>query len=118
MKLAVATFAPRLLQNVVAPPAAQTLTVVHAGTGLVADPTLRAPRVRTQVPLAKIWRLFKVHQLFAAWPPPMREVVVVVIVMLVMIVVVVIIVVGVIQLPIVPIVSLDECGDVEALFQN
>lgn len=55
MKLAVAAFAPRLLQNVVASPAAQTLTVVHAGAGLVADPALRARRVRTQVPLAEIW---------------------------------------------------------------
>lgn len=42
VKLAVATFAPRLLQDVVAPPTAQALTVVHARAGLVADPALRA----------------------------------------------------------------------------
>lgn len=45
VKLAVATFAPRLLQDVVTPPTAQALTVVHSGTGLVTDPTLRARRV-------------------------------------------------------------------------
>lgn len=54
MKLAVAAFAPSLLQDVVASPAAQTLTVVHAGAGLVADPALRARRIRAQVPLAEI----------------------------------------------------------------
>lgn len=54
VKLAVAAFAPRLLQDVVASPAAQTLTVVHAGAGLVADPALRARRVRAQVPLAEV----------------------------------------------------------------
>lgn len=43
VKFAVATFAPCLLQNVVAPPAAQALTVVHVGASLVADPTLCAP---------------------------------------------------------------------------
>lgn len=42
MKLAVTAFAPCLLQDVVASSTAQTLTVVHAGTGLVADSTLRA----------------------------------------------------------------------------
>lgn len=42
VKLAVAAFAARLLQDVVASPAAQTLTVVHARAGLVADPALRA----------------------------------------------------------------------------
>jgi len=71
MKLAVAAFAPRLLQDVVASPAAQTLAVVHAGAGLVADPALRSHRVRAQVPLAEIWRLFKVDQFVDARPPPM-----------------------------------------------
>ena len=42
VKLAVAAFAPCLLQDVVASPTAQTFTVVHAGAGLVADPALRA----------------------------------------------------------------------------
>lgn len=55
VKLAVAAFAPRLLQDVVASPAAQTLTVVHAWAGLVADPALRSRGVRPQVPLTEIW---------------------------------------------------------------
>lgn len=42
VKLAVAAFAPRLLQDVVTSPAAQTFTVVHAVAGLVADPALCA----------------------------------------------------------------------------
>lgn len=54
VKLAVAAFAPRLLQDVMASAAAQTLAVVHARAGLVADAPLRARRVRPQVPLAKI----------------------------------------------------------------
>lgn len=41
MKLAVAAFAPRLLKDVMASPATQTFTIVHAGAGLVADPPLR-----------------------------------------------------------------------------
>lgn len=54
VKLAVAAFAPCLLQDVVASAAAQTLAVVHARAGLVADAPLRAHRVRPQVPLAEI----------------------------------------------------------------
>lgn len=54
VELAVAAFAPRLLQDVVASAAAQTLAVVHARAGLVADAPLRARRVRPQVPLAEI----------------------------------------------------------------
>lgn len=42
MELAVAPFAPRLLQDVVAPPTAQAFTVVHARAGFVADAPLRA----------------------------------------------------------------------------
>lgn len=61
VKLAVASFTPCLLQDVVASPAAETLTVIHTRTGLVADPALRARRVRSQVPFTEIGRLFKVH---------------------------------------------------------
>lgn len=126
VKLAVAAFAPRLLQDVVAPPAAQTLTVVHARAGLVTDPALRARRVRPQVPLTEIWRLFKVHQLINAWPPPMRVMVVVVVVVVLMVVmvvvmvvmVVVVVVVGVVELSSVSVVSLDKRGDVETLFED
>lgn len=130
VKLAVAALAARLLQDVVASPAAQTLTVVHAGAGLVADPALRARRVRPQVPLAEVWRLFKVDQLVDAWPPPMRVVVVavvvvlmvvmvvVVVVVVMVVVVVVVVVVGVVELPGVSVVGLDERGDVEALFED
>lgn len=126
VKLAVATFDPRLLLYVVAPPTAQIFTSVHAIAGLVADPTLCARRVRTQVPLAKIWGLFKIHQFVDAGPPPMRVVVVVVIVvvvlmmvvMVVMVVLVVMVMVRVVQLSGVPVVSLDECGHVEALFED
>lgn len=125
VKLAVAAFAPRLLQDVVASPAAQTLTVVHAWAGLVADPALRARRVRPQVPLAEIRRLFKVDQFVDAWPPPMRVVVVVVVLMVVMVVVVVVVmvvvvvvVVGVVELSGVSVVSFDKRGDVEALFED
>lgn len=122
VKLAVAAFAPRLLQDVVASPTAQTLTVVHARAGLVADPALRARRVRPQVPLTEIWRLFKVDQLVDAWPPPMRVVVVVmtvvVVLMMVVVMVVVVVVVGVVKLSGVSVVSLDERGYVEALFED
>lgn len=45
VELAVAAFTPRLLQNIVAPPTAQALTVVHAVAGLVADAALCAGRV-------------------------------------------------------------------------
>lgn len=54
MELAVAALAARLLQDVVASATAQTLAVVHAGACLVADPALRASRVRAQVPLAEV----------------------------------------------------------------
>lgn len=123
VKLAVATFASRLLQNVVAPPTAQTLTIVHAGAGFVADPAPRSCWVWAQVPLTKIWRLFKVHQFVDAGPSPMCVVVVMVVIvvavlMMVMVVVVVMVVVGVVQLSSVPVVSLDECGDVETLFED
>lgn len=128
VKLAVAAFAPRLLQDVVASPAAQTLAVVHAGAGLVADPALRARWVRPQVPLAEIGRLFKVDQFVDARPPPMCVVVivvvvlmmvmVVVVVMVMVVVVVVVVVVGVVELSGVSVVSLDKRGDVEALFED
>lgn len=126
VELAVAAFAPRLLQDVVASPAAQTLTVVHAGAGLVADPALRARRVRTQVPLAEIWRLFKVDQFVDVRPPPVMVVVVVVLMMVMVVVVVmvmvtvvvVVVVVGVVQLSGVSVVSFDEGGEVEALFED
>ncbi len=128
VKLAVAPFAPCLLQDVVASPTAQTLTVVHARAGLVADPALCARRVRPQVPLAEVWRLFEVDQFVDAWPPPMCVVVVVIVVvvlMMVMVVVVVVIVmvmvvvvVGVVELPGVAVVRLDERGDMEALFED
>lgn len=123
VKLAVAAFTPCLLQDVVPSAAAQTLAVVHARAGLVADATLRARRVWPQVPLAEIRRLLKVHQFVDAGPPPMRVVVVVVLMMVVMVVVMVVVVVmavvvRVVQLSSVPVVSLDERGDVEALFEN
>ena len=130
VKLAVAAFAPSLLQDVVASPTAKTLTVVHARAGLVADPALRARRVRPQVALAEIRRLFKVDQFVDAWPPPMRVVVVVVVVVLMMVmvvvvvvvvmvvVVVVVVVVGVVELSGVSVVGLDKRGDVEALFED
>ena len=128
VELAVAAFAPRLLQDVVASPTAQTLTVVHAGAGLVADPALRAGRVRPQVPFTEIWRLFKVDQFVDAWPPPvcvvmvmvvvlMMVMVVVVVVAVMVMVVMVVVVVGVVELSGVPVVSLDKRGDVEALFE-
>lgn len=113
VKLAVTAFAPRLLQDVVASPTAQTLAVVHAGTGLVADSTLRAGWVRPQVSLAEIRGLFKVDQFIDARPPPMCVVVVVVLVM-----VVVVVVVWVVELSGVPVVSLDKRGDMEALFED
>lgn len=134
VELAVAALAARLLQDVVASAAAQTLAVVHAGARLVADPALRAGRVRAQVPLAEIRRFFEVDQLIDAGPPSVVRVVVVmvvvVVVLVVMVVVVVVgvvvvgvvvvagVVVGVIQLPRVAVVGLDECGDLEALFKD
>ena len=131
MELAVAALAPRLLQDVVSPAAAQALAVVHAGTGLVADPSLRPGRVRAQVPLAEVRRLLEVDQLVDAGPPPVRVVVVVMVVVLMMVVVVVVVVVavmvmvvvvvvvvGVVELPRVPVVRFDKCGDVEALFED
>lgn len=122
VKLAVAAFTPRLLQDVVASSTAQTLAVVHSGAGLVADATLRSRRVWPQVPLAEIRWLLKVHQFVDVRPPPMRVVVVVlmmVVMVVVMIVVVVMaVVVRVVQLSSVPVVSLYKRGDVEALFEN
>lgn len=126
VKLAVAAFTARLLQDVVSPPAAQTLAVVHARAGLVADPALRAGRVRAQVSLAEVWRLFKVDQLVDAWPPPVRVVVVMVVVLMMVVVVVVVmvmvvvvvVVVGVVELSGVPVVCFDKRGDVEALFED
>lgn len=63
VELAVAAFATRLLEDVVAPAAAEALTVVHPRAGLVTDPALCPRRVRAQVPLAEVGRLLKVDQL-------------------------------------------------------
>lgn len=52
-----------------APPTAQTLTVVHALAGLVTDSTLRPSRVRPRVPLAEVRGLLKVDQIVHMCPP-------------------------------------------------
>lgn len=89
VKLAVAAFAARLLQNVVTSPTAQALTVVHPRAGLVADPALRARRVRAKFPLTKIRRLFEIHQFSDVKPPAMRVVVFSMIVVMVVVIMVV-----------------------------
>lgn len=70
VKLAVAAFASRLLQDVVSPPTAQALTVVHALARLVADASLRPGRVRLNVPFAEIWRLLEVDKLIGIVASP------------------------------------------------
>ena len=108
MELAVAAFAARLLQDVVASAAAQALAVVHARAGFVADAALRARRVGAQVPLAEVGRLFEVDQLVVVGAAS----VVVVVAVLVHGVGV-----GVLHLARVPVVGLDESGDVEAVLE-
>lgn len=63
VKPTVATFAARLLQDVVPAAAAQRAAAVRALAGLVADAPLRARRVRGRVRLAEIRRLLEIHQL-------------------------------------------------------
>lgn len=72
MELAVAALAARLPQDVVAPAAAEALTVVHTGAGFVAYPPLRPSRVHMQLLLTEVGRLLEIHQVINAGSPPIR----------------------------------------------
>lgn len=119
VKLAVAAFTSCLLQDVVSPPTAQALTVVHALARLVADASLCPRWVWPDVLFTEIWRLLKVDELIGivASPLVLWGMVVMVVLMIVMMVVVLMLR-YMLHLACVAVVCFDQCSYVEALLQQ